>query len=276
MPVCSTATYERMHSKGQIGDPCQDPVGSYPDDMDMADLLMSRAPLPMQITCTTYDFFPLIGVRDVYMDVLDCYTALGVPERTNLFEAPAHHDYNQPMREAMYAWFNRWLKDEPGPVTEAPFAIESPETLWCTPSGQTLLTDQNETVVSLNEKRVQELAPAVPKLDNQSDAEQFRKSIRDAARAVLAYDKKPAASAMQSVGTREIGGLRVEEVYFESEVDLPVPGLVFHPPSEGPHPAVIYIHDRGKDVAKPMKNGIPAELARAGNMVFAHGRTRLG
>ena len=58
MPVCSTATYERMHSKGQIGDPCQDPVGSYPDDMDMADLLMSRAPLPMQITCTTYDFFP--------------------------------------------------------------------------------------------------------------------------------------------------------------------------------------------------------------------------
>ncbi len=268
VPVCSTATYERMHSKGQIGDPCQDPVGSYPNDMDMADLLMSRAPLPMQITCTTYDFFPLIGARDVYADVLDCYTALGVPERANLFEAPAHHDYNQPMREGMYAWFNRWLKDEPRPVTEAPFSIESPETLWCTPSGQTLLTDRNETVVSLNEKRVQELAPAVPALDTQEDAEQFRKSIRDAARAVLAYNEKPAASAMQSVGTREVGGLHVEEVYFESEVDLPVPGLVFHPPSEGPHPALIYIHDRGKDM-EAGENGIPAELARAGNMVFA-------
>ncbi|MDE2817319.1 MAG: acetylxylan esterase [Chloroflexota bacterium] len=268
VPVCSTATYERMHSKGQIGDPCQDPVGSYPNDMEMADLLMCRAPLPMQITCTTYDFFPLIGVRDVYADVLDCYTALGVPERANLFEAPAHHDYNQPMREAMYAWFNRWLKDEPGPVTEAPFSIESPETLWCTLAGQVLLTDQNETVVSLNEKRVQELAPAVPELDTQEDAEQFRKSIRDAARAVLAYDEKPAASAMQSVGTGEVGGLHVEEVYFESEVDLPVPGLVFHPPSEGPHSAVIYIHDRGKDV-EAGENGIPAALARAGSMVFA-------
>ena len=268
VPVCSTATYERMHSKGQIGDPCQDPVGSYPNDMEMADLLMCRAPLPMQITCTTYDFFPLIGVRDVYMDVLDCYTGLGVAERASLFEAPAHHDYNQPMREAMYAWFNRWLKDEPGPVTEAPFAVETPETLWCTPHGQALLTEQNETVVSLNEKRVQELAPPVPELENQQEAEHYKEIICDAARAVLAYDAKPAAGAMQSLGTREVGGLRVEEVYFESEVDLPVPGLVFHPPTEGPHPAVIFVHDHGKDT-EAGEYGIPAALARAGTMVVA-------
>jgi cephalosporin-C deacetylase-like acetyl esterase len=268
VPVCSTATYERMHSKGQIGDPCQDPVGSYPNDMDMADLLMCRAPLPMQITCTTYDFFPLIGVRDVYMDVLDCYTGLGVAERAKLFEAPAHHDYNQPMREAMYAWFNRWLKDEPGPVAEAPFETETPETLWCTPRGQVLLTEQNETVVSLNEKRVEELAPPVPELENQQEAEHYKESVRNAARAVLAYDAKPAAGAMQSLGTREVGGLQVEEVYFESEVDLPVPGLVFHPPTEGLHPAVIVVHDRGKD-EEAGENGIPAALARAGNVVFA-------
>lgn len=268
VPVCSTATYERMHSKGQIGDPCQDPIGSYPDDMDMADLLMCRAPLPMQITCTTYDFFPLIGVRDVYADVLDCYTALGVPERANIFEAPAHHDYNQPMREAMYAWFNRWLKDAPGPVTEAPFTIEAPETLWCTPRGQVLLTDRNETVVSLNEKRVQQLAPAVPEIADQMEAEEHRKHIRESARAVLRYQSHPAAGDLQSVGTHTVGGLHVEEVYFESEVDLPIPGLVFHPPGDGPHSALVYIHDLGKEVGAH-ESGIPAELARAGTMVFA-------
>ena len=268
VPVCSTATYERMHSKGQIGDPCQDPAGSYPNDLEMADLLMSRAPLPMQITSTTYDFFPLIGARDVYADVLDCYSALGVPERANMVEAPAHHDYNQPMREAMYAWFNRWLKDEPGAVTEAPFTPESPETLWCTTSGQAILSDRNETVVSLNEERVQELSPAVPALDKQKDAERYRKDIREAARSVLDYTGKSAAGAMQTVGTRTVGGLQVEEVYFESEVDLPVPGLVFHPPGEGPHPAIIYVHDGGKDV-EAHESGIAAELARAGSMVFA-------
>ena len=267
-PVCSTATYERMHSKGQIGDPCQDPVRSYPDDLEMADLLMCRAPLPMQIMSTTYDFFPLIGARDVYADVLDCYTALGVVERANMVETPAHHDYNQPMREAMYAWFNRWLKDEPGPVTEAPFTPEKPETLWCTASGQVVLSDRNETVVSLNEKRAQELAPAVPKLAKAKDAARFQEETLAAARAVLDYTQAPAAGALQTVGARTVGGLRVEEVYFESEVDLPVPGLVFQPPGEGPHPAIVYAHDMGKD-AESHEYGIAAELARAGSMVFA-------
>jgi cephalosporin-C deacetylase-like acetyl esterase len=236
--------------------------------MDMADLLMSRAPLPMQIMSTTYDFFPLIGARDVYADVLDCYTALGVPERANMVEPPAHHDYNQPMRESMYAWFNRWLKDETEPVTEVPFTPEAPETLWCTPSGQAILSDQNETVVSLNERRAQELAPAVPEMAKPKAAEQYRQDIRKAARAVLAYDERPAAGAMQTLGTQTVGGLQVEEVYFESEVDLPVPGLVYHPPSEGPHPAVVYVHDLGKD-AEAHENGIPAALARAGSLVFA-------
>jgi cephalosporin-C deacetylase-like acetyl esterase len=268
VPVCSTATYERMHSKGQIGDPCQDPVGSYPNDMDMADLLMSRAPLPMQITSTVYDFFPLIGARDVYADVLDCYTALDAAERANMVEPLAHHDYNQPMREAMYAWFNRWLKDEPGPVTEAPFTAEAPETLWCTASGQVILSDQNQTVVSLNEQRVQELAPVVPELAKQKHAERYQEDIRTAVREVLDYRKKPAAGAMQTVGSHIVGGIHVEEVYFESEVDLPIPGLVLYPPGEGPHPAILFAHDLGKDVEAHV-DGIAAALARAGSMVFA-------
>jgi cephalosporin-C deacetylase-like acetyl esterase len=268
VPVCSTANYERMHANGQIGDPCQDPVGSYPNDMEMADLLMCRAPLPMQITSTIYDFFPLIGARDVYADVLDCYAALGVEDRANMVEAAAHHDYNKPMREAMYAWFNRWLKDMPGPVTEAPYAIETPETLWCTENGQVLLSEQRETVVTLNELRVEELTPPPPQPEQVEQAEEARDSLREAVRSVLAYESKPAAGSLQSVGTRTVGGLHVEEVYFESEVDLPVPGLVFHPPGDAPHPAAIYINDLGKDV-EAHENGVAAELARAGAKVFA-------
>ena len=36
----------------------------------------------------------------------------------------------------------------------------------------------------------------------------------------------------------------------------------------GPHPAIIYVHDGGKDV-EAHESGIAAELARAGSMVFA-------
>ena len=275
VPVCSTATYERMHSKGQIGDPCQDPVGSYPNDMEMADLLMSRAPLPMQITCTTYDFFPLIGVRDVYADVLDCYTALGVPERANLFEAPAHHDYNKPMREAMYAWFNRWLKDEPGSVEEAAFTPETPETLWCTEAGQVLLRDRNDTVVSLNEKRVQERAPAVPKLTGKKDAERHQERTRESARAVLRFEASPAAESLQNVGSQTVGGLHVEEVYFESEVDLPVPGLGLPSPRRGPAPRP-GLHPRSRQRCRSARERHSRRTSAGRDYGLCHGSPWMG
>src|SRR2546423_1507695 len=45
------------------------------------------------------------------------------------------HDYNQPMREAMYGWMKRWLLEEGDarPVPEPALAIEKPEDLSCYP-----------------------------------------------------------------------------------------------------------------------------------------------
>ena len=45
------------------------------------------------------------------------------------------HDYNQPMREAMYGWMTRHLKDEGdgSPLPEAAMKTEDPETLRCFP-----------------------------------------------------------------------------------------------------------------------------------------------
>ncbi|HVC34008.1 MAG TPA: acetylxylan esterase, partial [Chloroflexota bacterium] len=63
-------------------------------------------------------------------------------------------------------------------------------------------------------------------------------------------------------------GLTVEQVVFESEPDLPIPGLVCIPPGPGPHPALLFLDDRGKDVEAGAAGLVPA-LARAGNLVLA-------
>src|SRR5262249_48018558 len=49
------------------------------------------------------------------------------------FESP--HAYNQPMREAMYGWMTRWLKNKGTgkPIREPKHAIEKPEDLNCFP-----------------------------------------------------------------------------------------------------------------------------------------------
>jgi hypothetical protein len=46
------------------------------------------------------------------------------------------HDYNQPMREAMYGWMTRWLKHqgEGQPIPEPKHEVEKPEDLACFPS----------------------------------------------------------------------------------------------------------------------------------------------
>ena len=50
-----------------------------------------------------------------------------------VFEAP--HDYNQPMRESMYGWMSRFLKDsgDGSPIAEPAVQTEEPEALRCFP-----------------------------------------------------------------------------------------------------------------------------------------------
>jgi cephalosporin-C deacetylase-like acetyl esterase len=282
VPVCSTSTYERLLSEGQIGEPCQDPVASYRDDLDMADLLMSAAPAAIQIIAATGDFFPLIGAREVYLDLQNCYAALGIPERVSLVEIPAHHDYNRPMREAMYAWFNHWFGNGSSPV-EAPFQAEPPERLWCTPTGQLLTSIGGATVPSLIRARAGADATRTPVLEIPADAAVRRAQIRASVREVLGIGTRGSPSLASAsepsrgdggkggatiLGRATIDGLTIEELVFETEPDLPIPALVFLPAGDGPHPAVLFVDDRGKGVEAEPDGLIPA-LARAGMLVFA-------
>ncbi|HVC31961.1 MAG TPA: acetylxylan esterase, partial [Chloroflexota bacterium] len=190
VPVCSTSTYERMLAQGQIGEPCQDPVASYRDDLDVADLLMCAAPTPIQIVAATHDSFPLIGAREAYLDLRDCYTALGVPERAQLVEVPAHHDYSRAMREAAYAWFNRWLSHD-GDAIEPPYEPEPAERLWCTATGQVLTSLGGETVLPLNRSRARAIAVPASRLETAAAVAAERDRIREAVAEVLGLATSP-------------------------------------------------------------------------------------
>lgn len=268
VPVCSTSTYERMLAQAQIGEPCQDPIASYPNDLDMADLLMCAAPTAIQIVVATYDYFPLIGAREVYLDLRHCYTARGLADRAALVEIPAHHGYDRAMREAMYAWFHRSLASD-GDPTEEPYVAEHPATLNCIPSGQILNWPGGKTVQSLNRDRARSLTEDLWALEESAvSADQKRSRVLSSVSAVLqireSIDRRPSEVLGKSVQS----DLVVERVVFESEVDLPIPGLVFASPNWERGPAVLFIHDRGKGIEATSDGIIPA-LVRAGVLVYA-------
>jgi hypothetical protein len=231
----------------------------------MADMLMCAAPNPVLMINATYDFFPIIGAREVFLDLKAAYTALGIPERAELFEVPARHDYNRPMREAMYAWFNRWLKHDANAV-EAPYTPEPPDALWCTPTGLLQTSLGGETVISLNRARAKAVSAPIPAPASAAEAGEIRNRVRAAAGSVLGYAYSPAYGAPQTLDRTETGGLAVEQLAFESEPDLPVPLLLYLPAGGGPHPALVVLHDRGKGMECGPDGIVPA-LARAGYAV---------
>jgi len=268
VPVCSTSTYERMLAHAQIGEPCQDPVASYPDDLDMADLLMCAAPAAIQIISGAYDSFPLIGAREVFLDLKQCYATRGFADRAALVETPSHHGYDQSMREAMYAWFIRWLADDVDP-SEKPFAIEHPAALNCTATGQILTSLGGETVQSLNRSRTRTLAMSLPALAETTQSADMRRHRVVSGVAEVLQIGNPVGHRLVDVVERYVwNGMSVEQVVFESEVDLPIPGLVFASPNRQTGPAVLFLHDRGKG-SEAHPNGLIPALVREGVLVYA-------
>jgi len=77
---------------------------------DIGDWFALAAPRAVLVLMGTRDrTFPAKGARESYLRALDAFTALGVPENIEKFEAYTPHAYSRSVREAMYAFFEKRL-----------------------------------------------------------------------------------------------------------------------------------------------------------------------
>ena len=114
--------------------------------------------------------------------------------------------YSQPLREATYAWFDRWLKGVDAVAHEPEIVTERDATLECTPTGQ--------VITSLGGKRVYDFnhAQAVDDLrllDSRRRSADFRRTLvkKIRSRLVLPDDATGAGSkARRFHRSRGFGG----------------------------------------------------------------------
>ena len=154
VPECYITGYEYIYKS--IGPQCaeQNLYKMIYEGLDHADFIEARAPKPTMMITTTRDFFSIQGARESYAESSRMYDALGAEDKLIMVEDDTVHRSTKKNREAMYAFFQKYLEN-PGSPVDLNVEVLAPEELWVTQTGQVRTSLQGQSVFSLNRSVVQ-------------------------------------------------------------------------------------------------------------------------
>src|SRR5262245_49385618 len=157
------------------------------------------------------------------------------------FESP--HAYNQPMREAMYGWMTRWLKNEGkgDPIPEPKHEVEKPEDIACFPDGKR--PERFLLLPAFAERAGRELVDHAGKMmpdhveDWDSTAVAKRRQLERQVFGRFPATPEPRATLEKPTTT---GNIRSTTLVLHPEPDMPVPAVVQeHTAKKGRQPACV-------------------------------------
>ena len=134
VPTCSVGTYDAY--LGAACCMCEVVPGAvrFTEEGDVLGLAAGRGAM---ITSATRDAFQFsVGeAQKTFVRVESIAKLLGKPDGVKHTIIDSGHDYNQPMREAMYGWMTRHLKGtgDGSPLPDPEIKTEEPESLRCFP-----------------------------------------------------------------------------------------------------------------------------------------------
>jgi dienelactone hydrolase len=132
VPVCSVGSYQAyLHAACCV---CEVLPGAlrFTEEGDVLALTAPRALLVMNATRDAFQFSVSEATRTLAW-TRAVYKLYGGEDRIRHAVFESEHAYNQAMRETMYGWMVRWLKDEGDgkPIPEPAHTVETPEDLSC-------------------------------------------------------------------------------------------------------------------------------------------------
>ena len=133
--ACYMNSFRTLFS-GSIGDSEQSVPGFLSAGLDQTDYVELFAPKPWLITSTTDDFFTPAGARQVFEEAQRWYTLHDAADRVKWVVGPGGHGTPLEVREAIYEWMIKWLRDGRGDAREESVALLPDHELFVTPKGQ--------------------------------------------------------------------------------------------------------------------------------------------
>lgn len=210
------------------------------EGLDHADLLEVRAPKPSLMITTTRDFFSIQGARETFDEVKRFYAGLGAADDVYMVEDDDGHASTRKNREAMYAFFQKYLNN-PGSPEDLDVEILEESELWVTESGSVTKSLESKNLFDLNQV---EVAGQVEQLALSRNDRSALKSVTDAARKLSGFeypqDEQPAVFS---------GRTRLEDYHLETYL---VPGsgdyqlpVALYKPIDNQQQQVVMIFDEG-------------------------------
>ena len=153
-PECYITGYEQIYKS--IGPQCaeQNLYKMISEGLDHADFIEARAPKPTMMITTTRDFFSIQGARESFAESKRMYDAMGAAEKLIMVEDDTVHRSTVKNREAMYAFFQKYLEN-PGSPDDLDVEVLAQEELWVTQTGQVRTSLKGQSVYSLNSEVVE-------------------------------------------------------------------------------------------------------------------------
>ena len=263
-PAGFITSYRRLMESVGVQDGEQNFYHGIADGIDHGDFIEVRAPKPTLIMATTRDFFSIQGARETYAEAKGIYRLLGKPNNLQMTEDDFEHGYTKKNREAMYAFFQKFLKLPGSPAEEKVEFLTSKE-LQKTSSGQLSTSLGGETVFSLNRKDAEKL---INKLQTSRKNEAFHISgIVKAAKTLSGYHEPTKPNEPVFTGRYQRDGYDIEKYFVKGEGDYVIPYLLMVPDNTN-NKALLYLHPSGK-AAEAMPGGEMEWFVRQGFTVLA-------
>jgi dienelactone hydrolase len=269
VPVCSVGTYQAYLRAACCVCEVMPGALTFTEEGDVLGLVAPRALMVVNATRDAFQF-SVEQARISLARIRAIYDVHKQPDKVRHTIFESGHAYSQPMREAMYGWMTRWLKNEGkgDPIAEPPHQIEKPEDLACYPDGKrpatfTLLPE----FAGRADRGLIERANAT-RPDHREAWESTAMDKRSQLRTILGEFPARRTDATLQIATTE-GTLRTLPVVFRPERDMPVPAFwrTRTDRAAGNHPACILLHLDGKGQA--LAHPLAAALIERGWSVLA-------
>jgi hypothetical protein len=241
-PAGYITSYRRLMESIGVADGEQNLYHGIFNGIDHADFIEIRAPKPTLIMATTRDFFSIQGTRETYSEVKRMYELSGQPDNVEIAEDDDDHGYTKNNREAMYAFFQKYLR-LPGSSSEEEVEYIPELELQKTSTGQISTSAGGETVFSLNRKDAEILITQLE--SSRGDLINHLSNALISAKNLSGYVEPAVFNEPVFTGRIQREGYVIEKYFVKGEGDYIIPYLLMLP-ARSNDKALIYLHPSGK------------------------------